>query len=137
MYSFTVTHNMPSSSLLKNLFLRNRIYRTLILALPALKNVCSLVYTHTLSLTHTHIHTHTWMQEIRVGTAMPRHPNLAAFIGACFHRDFPWVVYEFIDGPNLSELYEIENRRQPNLKKPWSPPEFKVCVCVYIYIFII
>jgi len=35
-------------------------------------------------------------KEIRVGTTLPRHPNVAAFIGACIHHDFPWVVFEYI-----------------------------------------
>ena len=62
--------------------------------------------------------------EIRVGTTLERHPNLAAFIGACVHRDFPWVVFEYIDGKNLLELY---GEQQSLLKKRdvcWHPPRY-------------
>ena len=40
-----------------------------------------------------------------MGTKLPRHANVAGFIGACIHKDFPWVVFEFVDGPNLLEVW--------------------------------
>jgi len=61
------------------------------------------------------------LQEIRVGTTLPRHPNVAAFIGACIHHDFPWVVFEYIDGPNLLQLYTENQKRSKSKSGSWRP----------------
>jgi hypothetical protein len=83
----------PSSSVLKKLFLSNRIYCTLSPS-SSLKNVCSLVYIHTNTHTHTHTQSHT-----RTHTITDAHGDSSGDVGTpaqCTELVGPQCVLSFL-----------------------------------------
>jgi len=61
------------------------------------------------------------LQEIRVGIALPPHPHVAAFIGACVHRERPWAVFEYVNGPDVLEFYEANQGKRACRSRAWRP----------------
>ena len=61
------------------------------------------------------------LQEIRAGIALPQHRNVAAFIGACVHRERPWAVFEYINGSNMLDLYKSNQHQSSRKYNVWRP----------------
>ena len=79
---------------------------------------CVLIFTHSIAL-----------QEIRAGLVIPRHPNLATFVGACLAPSRLCVIFDLIDGLDVESLY-FQNRSPTG--GAWRPPVAEVSFCVFL-----
>ena len=68
------------------------------------------------------------MNEIRISVFLPRHPNICRFYGACIdERDMLIGVYEYVEGTDIVEQYDVWRRLDVHR---WKPPiDYALTLC--------